>query len=97
MLIGFAVVLLMMTTMGVFNYYHETQSENALAELDGAIFPNALAASDMAANLVQIQQFLTDVSASHNLKGYQRPKRTPNHLPKTWQNLSSKLLPVRQG
>ncbi len=70
-LIGFGTVLLMMIAMALFSYFNDLKSEAALVSIDTVTLPHALAASDMARDIVQVQQFLTDVSATHNTGGYE--------------------------
>ncbi|MCP4403629.1 MAG: HAMP domain-containing protein, partial [bacterium] len=41
-------------------------------------FPHALSAADMAFNVVQVQQWLTDVSVTHDVAGYQDAEEAAN-------------------
>jgi methyl-accepting chemotaxis protein len=70
-LLGFGTVLVLMVAMASFSYLSNAKSEEALVGIDTATLPNALLASEMAQNVVQVQQFLTDVSATHNPGGYE--------------------------
>lgn len=70
-LLGFAAVLTLMVVMALVSYIFNTKSETTLIEIDNTILPNALTAGVMANDVVQIQQFLTDVSATHNTAGYE--------------------------
>lgn len=70
-LLGFALVLLLMVVMALFSYLSNAKSETALSGIDNTTLPHALLASDMARDVVQVQQFLTDVSATHNPGGYE--------------------------
>lgn len=70
-LLGFGVVLVMMTTIAIFSYANNINNKTAIIDIDTLTLPNALAASEMARDVVQVQQFLTDVSATHNVAGYE--------------------------
>ncbi len=70
-LLGFGAVLLMMIVMAVFSYLNDLKSEAALNDIDSVTLPHALAASDMVRDIVQVQQFLTDVSATHDPAAYE--------------------------
>ena len=70
-LLGFGAVLLMMIVMAVFSYLNDLKSETALKEIDAKTLPHALLASDMMRDIVQVQQFLTDVSATHEPAAYE--------------------------
>jgi methyl-accepting chemotaxis protein len=74
-LLGFGVILTMMTAMALFNYFNGVKSKNSLAAIDNVILPNAVTASDMTTAIVQVQQFLTDVSATHNTGGFDEAER----------------------
>jgi methyl-accepting chemotaxis protein len=69
-LLGFGMVLVLMIGMALCSFMYNSKSEEALVEIDSTFLPNALLASEMATDVVQIQQFLTDVSATHNPGGY---------------------------
>ena len=69
-LLGFGTVLLLMVAMALFSYLNDVKSEAALNNIDTLTLPNALAVSDMVKDIIQVQQFLTDVSATHNTGGY---------------------------
>ncbi len=69
-ILGFGIVLFLMAGLAVFTYFTNARNEVNLVEIDTAYLPDALLASAMAKNVVDVQQFLTDVSATHDTAGY---------------------------
>lgn len=68
--LGFgAVMLVFVTAMFVTTAFLRTADNSAKQVADESL-PYALLADEMAFNTVQVQQFLTDVSATHNAEGY---------------------------
>ena len=68
--IGFGI---MMCIIGIFvatNFISLTNIEKDSRQIRNESFPSALLAEEMAFNCVQVQQFLTDVSATHDAAGY---------------------------
>ncbi len=70
-LLGFGAVLIMMVGMALYSFTYDAKTKAALINIDENTLPDALMASDMARDVVQVQQFLTDVSATHNAGGYE--------------------------
>lgn len=69
-LLGFGVMLVLMLGMALFSFINNFNNEQNLLDIDNKILPVALIASDMATDIVQVQQFLTDVSATRNRASY---------------------------
>ncbi|MBF0558963.1 MAG: HAMP domain-containing protein [Nitrospirae bacterium] len=68
--LGFSlVVLFFVTSMFVTTLYLRAADNSAKRVADESV-PYAMTAGEMAFNIVQVQQFLTDVSATHNKDGY---------------------------
>ncbi len=74
-LLGFSAVLLLMIGSGFFTYVNNSRNEVDLSQIDTAYLPNALTASEMGTDVVQVQQFLSDVSATHNPGGYEEAEK----------------------
>jgi methyl-accepting chemotaxis protein len=70
-LLGFGVMLIMMAAMALFSYINDIKSEASLNNIDSTILPHAILASDMVKDVVQVQQFLTDVSATRDPAAYE--------------------------
>jgi len=67
---GFGLVLLIIAVFVVTNFVSLTNIEKDSRQIKDESFPSALLAEEMAFNTVQVQQFLTDVSATHDPAGY---------------------------
>lgn len=68
--IGFGIVLLIIAVFVVTNYQFLANIEKDSLQIKNESFPSAILAEEMAFNTVQVQQFLTDVSATHDPAGY---------------------------
>ena len=68
--IGFGLVLLVIGIIVLTNFVSLTKIEKDSLQIKNESFPSALLAEEMAFNCVQVQQFLTDVSATHDPAGY---------------------------
>jgi methyl-accepting chemotaxis protein len=85
-LLGFGTVLLLMVAMALFSYLNDVKSETALKNIDTLTLPNALVVSDMVRDIIQVQQFLTDVSATHNSGGYAEAEAYAQSFKKSLEN-----------
>ncbi len=83
LLMGFGVVILLMIVMSGVALFQFFNVHSGLSELREAASPQAWAAEKMALDVIQVQQFLTDVSATHNREGYQEAEEFANDLKKT--------------
>jgi methyl-accepting chemotaxis protein len=74
-LLGFSVIFLLMAAMALFSYINDVKTETGLAAIDNSVLPNAITASDMTTAIIQVQQFLTDVSATHHREGFDEAEK----------------------
>lgn len=70
-LIGFGLILSLMAGLSSFCIKDYAKLTNVLHNIDSQYLPDALLAAQMGHDVVQVQQFLTDVSATHNPAGYE--------------------------
>ena len=68
--LGFGVVLLLFVVSGVITNQYLNISANASKQVRDETLPYLLRADEMVADTIQVQQWLTDVSATHNKDGY---------------------------
>ena len=68
--LGFALILAMMLTTTLVMQYKINASIEVSEQFTNDFLPLSLAAADMKLQAAQIQQWLTDVSATHNRDGY---------------------------
>lgn len=83
LLMGFgAVIFIMILLMGLAlqQFY---SARTGIAQLHDQVSPEAWAAEKMALDIVQVQQFLTDVSATHHPEGYQEAEAFAEDFQKT--------------
>ncbi len=69
-LLGFCSLIIMMAVIIYVSLAQFSKVQHNTAELNTTVMPLALAAEDMMVDVIQVQQFLTDVSATHNPEGY---------------------------
>ncbi len=69
--LGFASIIALFTLVTIVVLYQFNSLDNKITRVDQQTLPYAILAQEMAFNVVQVQQFLTDVSASHDPAGYQ--------------------------
>lgn len=70
-LLGFCSLIMMMTIIITVSLLQFSKSQQSAEELSNTVMPIATATEAMAVDLIQVQQFLTDVSATHDPQGYQ--------------------------
>ena len=68
--LGFAFLLALILIISVFSALTNLNNQRSLRAIDETALPQALLAAEMAQDVVQVQQFLTDVSATHNTEGF---------------------------
>ncbi|TRW92777.1 methyl-accepting chemotaxis protein [Candidatus Methylobacter oryzae] len=69
-LLGFCSLIIMMAVIIYVSLAQFSKVQHNTAELNTAVMPLAQAAEAMMVDVIQVQQFLTDVSATHNPGGY---------------------------
>jgi methyl-accepting chemotaxis protein len=69
-LLGFCSLIIMMAVIIYVSLAQFSKVQHNTAELNTTVMPLALDAEDMMVDVIQVQQFLTDVSATHNPEGY---------------------------
>jgi methyl-accepting chemotaxis protein len=83
LLMGFGALLLMMVFLIGMALQQFINSRSGMSGLRDEISPQAWAAEKMALDVIQVQQFLTDVSATHDSEGYQEAESYANDFKKT--------------
>jgi len=68
--LGFGAVLAIFTVAALVTTVAVNGAGKSATQVAGESVPFAIIAEDMAFNVVQVQQFLTDVAATHNADGY---------------------------
>jgi len=83
LLMGFGAIIVLMIilmTMALMQFFN---ARTGLMELRDVVSPKAWEAEKMALDIVQVQQFLTDVSATHDTEGYQDAEEYAKDFKKT--------------
>lgn len=70
MLLGFLAIISLMMVISASSLINLSNTERDLSEINNNLLPNALLMGQMARDIVLVQQFLTDVSATHSPAGY---------------------------
>ncbi len=70
-LLGFFSLIAMSAIIMVISLAFLSAAERKMDDLNGKLMPFADAATDMVIDVIQVQQYLTDVSATHDPKAYQ--------------------------
>ena len=76
--VGFGTVLFIFIAAIVVSFFYLRHIETSSKQVAEESVPYALTAANMAFNIVQVQQFLTDVSATHNTDGYKDADASAN-------------------
>ncbi len=71
LLLGFGALMLMMILLIGMALQQFSNSRTGMTQLRDVVSPEAWAAEKMALDIIQVQQFLTDVSATQDPEGYQ--------------------------
>lgn len=69
--LGFGAILVLMMALALVSAVYLSDVESHAKHVEGESLPYALLADRMAFNVVQVQQWLTDVSATHDAAGYE--------------------------
>ncbi|MGZ4955809.1 MAG: methyl-accepting chemotaxis protein [Methylobacter sp.] len=69
-LLGFCSLIMMMAVIIYVSLLQFSTVQQNTAELNNTIMPFAVATENMVVDVIQVQQFLTDVSATHDPEGY---------------------------
>jgi len=83
LLIGFGSIILLMMLLMTLSVRQFFDAGSSMTELRDVVSPQAWAAEKMALDIIQVQQFLTDVSATHNDGGYQEAEEFAVDFKKT--------------
>ncbi|MEQ1621572.1 MAG: PAS domain-containing protein, partial [Methylococcales bacterium] len=83
LLMGFGAIIVLMIVLMAMALMQFFNSRTGLVELRDVISPKAWAAEKMALDIIQVQQFLTDVSATHNAGGYEEAEEHARDFKKT--------------
>ncbi len=78
--LGYAVIIALFTVVTAIVLYQFNHIDNSVKTMDKTILPFAILSEEMAFDVVQVQQFLTDVSASHDPGGYQEAEAAARHF-----------------
>ncbi len=70
MLLGFLAIISLMMVISASSLINLANTDRDLSEINSKLLPNALLMGQMARDIVLVQQFLTDVSATHSPGGY---------------------------
>ncbi|NOT13327.1 MAG: chemotaxis protein, partial [Methylococcaceae bacterium] len=70
-LFSFGCIIVLMIILIIVSLLNLAKIQPQVTEISDIYFPNALLGQEMAFNVVQVQQFLTDVSATHDPAGYE--------------------------
>ena len=73
--IGYGIVIGLFCIVTALVLYQFKQIDNAIDIADQKALPTAILSQEIAFNVVQVQQFLTDVSATHDPAGYEDADR----------------------
>ena len=88
-LLGFLGVISLMTVISASSLINFSNTKHNLGEINESLLPNALLMGQMARDIVLVQQFLTDVSATHSPAAYQDAEKSA-------QDFKQGLLQFRQ-
>ena len=69
-MLGFSSLIILYTSIISFCIFEIHRIQSDATEIDLTVLPYAILADQMTLDVVQVQQFLTDASATHNLDGF---------------------------
>ena len=84
---GFFSLIIMMAIIVVTSLQQFSSTHQSTAQLNNEILPLAVAAESMLVDVIQVQQFLTDVSATHDPKGYQDAEQAASDFKNTMEKI----------
>jgi len=96
LLMGYGLIILLMIGLTGIALWQFTASEAALKELRDKVSPQAWAAEKIMFDIVQVQQFLTDVSATQDPEGLQDAEAFANDFKNTMKQLHQYTLSPEQ-
>jgi methyl-accepting chemotaxis protein len=73
--LGFGLVLLLFVVSGVMTNQYLNVTDNASRQVKDETLPYLLLADEMVVDTIQVQQWLTDVSATHDTDGYKEAEQ----------------------
>lgn len=79
-LLGFCTIIIMMIGIIGTGMMNLSRIQRDVSEVSNTFLPHALLAEEMSFNVVQVQQFLTDVSATHDPAGYEDAEQSANNF-----------------
>lgn len=78
--IGFGVIILLFIASGIFTLFQLGKADHNATQIKDDSLPYSLLAKDMAFQIIEVQQFLTDVSATHDTEVYKEAEDAANHV-----------------
>ncbi len=97
LLMGFGALLMMMALLIGVALQHFSSASTEMMALRDVVSPKAWAAEKMAFDVVQVQQFLTDVSATRDPEGYQDAEAFANDFSETSKKFRENKLSATQA
>lgn len=91
---AFGIMILLIVSMAVITGGILTEIKNTAQQVETENLPYALLAEEMTLAAVQVQQWLTDVSATHNRDGYKDAEEAAEKFQAASKN-STKCIPVK--
>jgi methyl-accepting chemotaxis protein len=86
-MLGFGLVIVLFLGILSFCMMRFNQIQNDVSTIAAQAMPNAILADQMALDVVQIQQFLTDIAVTHNREAYAEAQRYAESFRKGLQTL----------
>ncbi|MGR9012209.1 MAG: methyl-accepting chemotaxis protein [Gammaproteobacteria bacterium] len=96
LLMGFSAIILLMIILIGIALWQFSSSLAGMTDLRDVVSPKAWAAEKMALDVIQVQQFLTDVSATQDPEGYQDAESFASDFRKTSEQFRNNKLSAAQ-
>jgi len=87
MIIGYATLIVSMIIIMAVSLIQFSNTQSETTKLESTTLPHALLAEKMAFNIVSIQNFLTDVAATHHSDGYAEAEQSAQEFKQNIQQL----------
>lgn len=87
MIIGYATLIFSMIIIMAVSLIQFSNTQSETTKLESTTLPHALLAEKMAFNIVSIQNFLTDVAATHHSDGYAEAEKSAQEFKQNIQQL----------
>ena len=97
LLIGFGAIILLILILIGLSLQQFFSASTGLTALRDVVSPQAWDAEKMTTDVIQVQQFLTDVSATHDPEGYQEAEAFAGDFKKTIKQLYDNKLSATQA